>query len=277
MQNLADNRFFQFYEKWLLKLEKIANELIQFIRSRNQTMTNDSQLKHLFCRATSHIKEFYTVKWAEARENCLPFFAPVWLTPLENSYLWVTGFQPSAVVFPLVDTMMNQPAPVAGTDPSLLFRVTPEQARSIEELKIRIKREEEKVNKQMQRIHRCWSVADRRREELVNLTMQVKGRINLNMLRVAEGNALWALAMRQFIVALENTMKGADCARLLALKGVLDVLTPMQCLEFLASFFLLQLRLRQWGKAKLIEGSAGGGAASPATADEETKVNNDKE
>ncbi|KAF2303111.1 hypothetical protein GH714_013859 [Hevea brasiliensis] len=38
--------------------------------------------------------------------------------------------------------------------------------------------------------------------------------------------------------------------RLRTLKGVLDVLSPLQCVEFLAGIDMLQILLRQWGKKR---------------------------
>jgi hypothetical protein len=45
-------------------------------------------------------------------------------------------------------------------------------------------------------------------------------------------------------------MKAADCVRLRTLKGVLDVLSPLQCVDFLAATTMLQIQLRQWGKRR---------------------------
>nr|XP_009773805.1 PREDICTED: TGACG-sequence-specific DNA-binding protein TGA-2.1-like [Nicotiana sylvestris] len=49
----------------------------------------------LVIKMTTHHKDYYTVKWAAAHEDILSFFNPVWLSPLENAYLWVTGWKPS--------------------------------------------------------------------------------------------------------------------------------------------------------------------------------------
>ncbi|KAF2303087.1 hypothetical protein GH714_013694 [Hevea brasiliensis] len=46
-------------------------------------------------------------------------------------------------------------------------------------------------------------------------------------------------------------MKAVDCVRLKTLKGVLDVLSPLQCVEFLAGIGMLQILLRQWGKKRV--------------------------
>ncbi|KAF2303094.1 hypothetical protein GH714_013715 [Hevea brasiliensis] len=44
--------------------------------------------------------------------------------------------------------------------------------------------------------------------------------------------------------------ESVDCLRLRTLKGVLDVLNPLQCVEFLTGISMLQILLRQWGKKR---------------------------
>ncbi|XP_028769778.1 protein DOG1-like 4 [Neltuma alba] len=154
---------------------------------------HDVNVQHLVNTATSHIKQYYTEKWAEAREDVLPFFAPTWLTPLENASSWITGWKPSMVF----------------------------------------------------RLFRSLATAsfDHKMVELAKLSSR------------AEGSGTGVAAAREVEVAvkgvldgLERTMKGADCVRLKTLKGLLDLLTPLLCVEFLAAVLALQLRLRQWGK-----------------------------
>ncbi|KAI4297442.1 hypothetical protein L6164_037333 [Bauhinia variegata] len=248
--------FSEFYEKWVLKLEEIVLELVQAIRARNQIMIADSKLQALLSKAVSHLKQFYTTKWDIAKQDCIPFFAPTWLTPLEISYLWVTDFKPSNTVFPIINSMRIPPL---GGMALPLFLMTPDQARQIEKLRIKTMMEEEKVERQIQRIYMCWSVTERRMEELTQLGLDVIDQHN-GLLIVAQITTQMELEIKQIVDALENAIKRADCVRLVALKGLHDILNPMQYLDFLASFLSQQLRLRQWGK------TIDGGAAGPVTA-----------
>ncbi|KAJ6707182.1 hypothetical protein OIU85_027525 [Salix viminalis] len=58
------------------------------------------------------------------------------------------------------------------------------------------------------------------------------------------------VALKGLMAGLEKVMKAADCVRLRTLKGVLDVLTPLQCVNFLAATSMLQIQIRQWGKRR---------------------------
>ncbi|KAF2303132.1 hypothetical protein GH714_014052 [Hevea brasiliensis] len=65
------------------------------------------------------------------------------------------------------------------------------------------------------------------------------------------GEGLVQVALKGVMVGLERVMKAADCVRLRTLKGVLDVLSPLQCVEFLAGIGMYQILLRQWGKKRV--------------------------
>jgi len=58
------------------------------------------------------------------------------------------------------------------------------------------------------------------------------------------------VAVKEVLAGLERVMKASDCVRLKTLKGVLDLLTPMQSVDFLAANITTLLRFNQWGKKK---------------------------
>ncbi|KAI9086154.1 hypothetical protein K1719_031875 [Acacia pycnantha] len=228
MKSQVQDRFHDFHHTWLSKLEEILHHLIHRTQLVVLTHPNDVvNLQHLVNTTTSHIKHYYTVKWAEAREDVLPFFAPTWHTPLENACSWITGWKPS-MVFRLLRSLNTAS-----------FGVSEEQARKIEQLRVRMRMEEEKVEREMERLQ--MAMADHKMVELAKLSSRGV---------VAGGEVEVAATVKGVLDGLERAMKGADCVRLKTLKGVLDVLTPLQCVEFLAAVLAWQLRLRQWGTKK---------------------------
>lgn len=227
----VQHSFSEFYHTWLSKLQHILPQLIHASNS-NQTKedaVNDQDLKALMIsKVTAHLKEYYSVKWASAHEDVLPFYSPPWLTPLEIAYFsWLTGWKPSAAF-------------------RLLGSLTEEQRRKIEEVRARVRAEEAKVEREMERLQ--VAMADRKMVELAKMS----GR---RWRRPREGgdehvDGMVEVAVKGVMGGLDKVMKGADCVRLKALKGTLDVLTPSQSLEFLAALITLHLRLRQWNQCK---------------------------
>ncbi|KAJ1402171.1 hypothetical protein SESBI_28270 [Sesbania bispinosa] len=232
MKNTVVEKFSDFYEKWIWKVEEILHQLLEVSKQRKEVVKTEQELQALVSKATSHIKEYYTVKWGAAHEDVLVFFSPTWVTPLENAYMWMTGWKPS-LVFRLLKK-----------GPTM----TEEQQKKVEELRKRIRMEEDKVERDMER--QQVAMAD---PKIVDLAKQ-SGR---SMKLVGEGDAaatgvdgLVDVALKGVFAGLERVMKASDCVRLKALKGVLDVLGPMQSVEFLVAFIAMQLRLRQWGKKR---------------------------
>ncbi|KDP21106.1 hypothetical protein JCGZ_21577 [Jatropha curcas] len=194
------------------------------------------QLQDLVSKVTQHYKEYYTIKWALAREDVLAFFSPIWVTPLENAYSWITGWKPSAV-FKLVDSMRTSRVP----GPSLT-ELTQEQVGQIQELRVKIRLEEEKVEREMER--QQVAIADRKMIELLRLVVRVKNGEQVSL--QVEGRV--QVALKGVMGGLEKVMKAADCVRLRTLKGLLDLLNPFQCVEFLAGICMLQIQISQSGK-----------------------------
>ncbi|KAK7290391.1 hypothetical protein RIF29_04786 [Crotalaria pallida] len=233
--NPVAEKFSEFYEKWVKKLEEILHQLLEM--SKKIVSSNDKseqELQDLVSKVTTHIKEYYSVKWGAANEDVLVFFSSPWLSPLENAYLWVTGWKPSAV-FKLLESLKM----ISN------FAMTEEQERKIELLRSRIKMEEEKVESEMER--QQVALADRKMVELAKACSRARNGGGGGG-GGGDVDAVVEVAMKGLLAGLEKIMKASDCVRLKTLKGVLDLLTPMQCVHFLAANIAMQLRLRQWGK-----------------------------
>ncbi|KAK3027917.1 hypothetical protein RJ639_040600 [Escallonia herrerae] len=137
---------------WVRQLEEILQVLL--IVSKDHGNSHEA----LVAKLTTHHKDYYTAKWAAAHEDVLAFFSPVWLSPLENAYLWITGWKPS-MAFRLIESRRQTGLPGAS-----LADMTEEQLKRIEALRVKIRVEEEKVEREMER--QQVSMADRGMVEL---------------------------------------------------------------------------------------------------------------
>ncbi|XP_057791335.1 protein DOG1-like 4 [Salvia miltiorrhiza] len=211
MKTLVEHKFSDFYKKWMAQLEDLLELLLVAVKEPPQ---EPGCAVAAISKVTAHHKEYYKFKWAAAHDDVLAFFSgPVWLSPLETAHLWITGWKPSAA-FRLLR------AACGGA-------VTEEQVRKIELLRVRMKAEEERVEREMERLQ--VAVADRNAVEMVR------------------GKAAAAAAVGGFLGGLERVMKMADCVRLRTLKGLLEILSPMQSVHFLATNSLFQIRVRKFG------------------------------
>ncbi|KZV40032.1 hypothetical protein F511_12427 [Dorcoceras hygrometricum] len=163
MNGQVAQKFSDYYEKWMSQLEDLVKIFLLLSRDCHQ----EAGFETIVNKFTAHHKELYMIKWSLAHEDVLAFFNPIWLSPLENAYLWVTGWKPS-MAFRLVDTLSKSDRQCGGS----LRGMTEEQAKMIEALKVKIGLEEEGVEREMER--QQVSVADRKIVELVKLEIQAK-------------------------------------------------------------------------------------------------------
>lgn len=229
MTTQFEERFSEFFEKWVCQLEQVQHQLLK-LSKQDALLHNEAELQALVSKVTTLHKEYYTAKWAAAHQDVLAFFCPVWSSPLEKAFSWLTGWKPS-----MLFQLMRK---------TLLGNVSEQQLKKIEELRLKIRFEEERVEREMER--QQVAMADQKMVELARLTARVRNGGGA----VAEVEGLVDVAMKVMLSGLERVMKAADCVRLKALKGVLDLLTPLQCVEFLAATGMVQIRLRQWGRKR---------------------------
>ncbi|WCJ27217.1 Protein DOG1-like 4 [Euphorbia peplus] len=232
MKNNVEEKFTLFYEKWISQLE---DYLLQLRHLSIHHQNDDVKLQALVSNVTQHYKEYYTVKWALAVEDVLPFFHPIWSTPLENAYSWVTGWKPSAV-FKLLDSVRAGPGLGAS-----LAGLSQEQLRKIQVLRGKVRMEKEKVEMEMER--QQVAVAERKMVELARLIFRVK-----NGDEATKVEQLVKIALNGVLGGLVKVMKMADCVRLRTMKGTLDILSPIQSVDFLAMISMLHIQIRQSGK-----------------------------
>ncbi|KAG9140573.1 hypothetical protein Leryth_016064 [Lithospermum erythrorhizon] len=256
----VEQKFSDFHEKWICKLEDLFQQLLlsvnvhKRIQSEHVLPPENNNYTALVNKLTTHHKEYYTIKWAAAHVNVVAFFAPVWLTPLENSYMWITGWKPS-MFLKLLDSLIMQNQHQICTSRGSLVDLSEEQLKNIESLRLKIKNEEGRVEREVER--QQVAIADPNMVELAKLV----SRTCMNTINIDESGCtmskvggLVEVAMKNVMSGLEKVMKMADCVRLKTLKGVLDILSPEQSVHFLAATSLIQIQMRKWGKQRDVNG-----------------------
>ncbi|CAK7350409.1 unnamed protein product [Dovyalis caffra] len=228
MESEVGERFSEFFEKWVCQLDEYLKLLLRVsTESVVHDVCDQSELQTLASKVTQHYKDYFSVKWSLAHEDVLAI----------NAFSWVTGWKPSTI-FEIIDSVRKNRVPGLS-----LAGLTQEQLRKIEELRVKIRLQEEKVEREMER--QQMAMADRKMLELARFTGRVQDSETMDRV-----DGLVEVALKGVMAGLEKVMKAADCVRLRTLKGVLDVLSPLQCVDFLAATSMLQIQLRKWGKKR---------------------------
>lgn len=80
-----------FLESWVIRQEQFLNELIVAQETFDEE-SQESDIEDLISRVLAHYQEYYEEKSRMTYRNVFRVFSPTWFSPLERSFLWITGF-----------------------------------------------------------------------------------------------------------------------------------------------------------------------------------------
>ncbi|XP_059655203.1 protein DOG1-like 4 [Cornus florida] len=256
--------FDKFFESWLVEQNRNLQELVSAsTNNHNQSSTTttespqgdqhrDRALPALINRVVLHYEQYYEAKASWANHNVLPMLSPPWLSSLEDTYLWIGGWRPSMAFHLLYSKSGLQfEARLAefflGFPSGDLGYLCPTQLYQVNELQIKTLREErettEKMAKQQETVantsmvnlsHVASDLMRSDQESTQERVEETKDRVRVEVAHKKEG--------------LGEVLHRADDLRLRTLKGVIDILTPIQAVHFLIAAAELHLRLHDWGK-----------------------------
>ncbi|CAA0839406.1 transcription factor-related [Striga hermonthica] len=214
-----EHNFSDFHKEWMAELEKLV-----------ESDRDESIPKSRLDKLTAHHKAYYTRKWAAAEEDIAAFYAAEWLNPFEKARMWVTGWKPSSAL-QLAESM----------------KLSDEQRHKMARVRAEIKTEEEKVESEMRSLHNV-ATADPEMLELMRMGMEADR--SGSPTAMAEVDKMVDEALKMLKGRLLKLMKMADCARLKALKGVLDVVGPVHGLTYFTSVSIFLIGLRNLGEPR---------------------------
>uniref|UniRef100_A0A7N0ZY22 DOG1 domain-containing protein n=1 Tax=Kalanchoe fedtschenkoi TaxID=63787 RepID=A0A7N0ZY22_KALFE len=279
IRNGASERetFHKFFECWLVEQNQFLHSLISASKhlstapapapSRHRDDSNgritDSELRQLIDRVTRHYEDYYRVKSRCAKQDVFTMLSPSWLSSLESAFLWMGGWRPTMAFHLLYSKSgMQLEAALAdlirGLSTGDLADLSPSQLSRIDELQRRTIREEKLLTERMAAHQE--TVADHEMVELsqaVTEMLQSGGGGGDEDARVDMEERVES-TLKPKEEGLEAIVEEADDLRLRTLKGILEVLTPVQAVHFLIAAAELHLRLHEWGKKK--DAGAVGGA-----------------
>ncbi|KAG5582795.1 hypothetical protein H5410_053422 [Solanum commersonii] len=216
-----DNCFEVFLEGWLIRQEQFLNELVVAQDTFDDQESQENDMRDLISRVLAHYQEYYEEKSRMTHRNVFRAFSPTWFSPLERSFLWITGFNPG-LIFNLVTDSVND--------------LSEHQVQRLNWLKHETKAEERERD--------LTTVADLARR----VGMQVIYTNNINTeIEEVDGN------IDQLKTALENVVTDADRLRTRTAERVVGLLNPLQSLKFLSAVGQLQLRVRMIGMEREAE------------------------
>ncbi|KAL4281315.1 hypothetical protein GQ457_03G034710 [Hibiscus cannabinus] len=217
--SIAQN-FASFFNGWLVRLERFHERLVQAL---NEDDIQHQQLESLIQQVLSHYEQYLVEKSTAAREQVLLFYSPPWLTSFEKALLWVGGFKP----FLLFKLLANS-----------VTELTPEQGEAIERVKCETRREERELTQDSATIQESLAALP-----LLKLVRRYGGRIDGELSELES-------AMENMKVEMLRALERADKLRRTTVRKLLQTLSPVQTVKFLAASAEFQLTVRKRGMQK---------------------------
>ncbi|KAK9057588.1 hypothetical protein SSX86_022424 [Deinandra increscens subsp. villosa] len=249
-KNTPPQIFQRFFNRWLDELDTQLQQLVS-AANHHRDYDNSVNLRQLIDKSVRQYAEFYTMKSVAAKGDVISVFSPVWLTSLEDTFLWIAGWRPTTAIHLLYskagiqfETKLEDLAPVFAS--SDLGDLSFNQISLVDKLHKKTIREERKITEKMAKLQE--SAADR---PMVGLSNAVS-----DMMRNEDGDGgeesdrKVESTMEPKKDALEKLLNMADDLRMETLRGVIEILTPIQAVYFLIAAAELHLRLHDWGLKK---------------------------
>ncbi|KAL9664127.1 hypothetical protein QQ045_019524 [Rhodiola kirilowii] len=257
--------FHKFFECWLIEQNQYLHSLTSVSKhlktwsaaparpsnGSNGVRITESDLRQLIDRVTRHYEDYYRVKSRCAKQEVLKMMSPSWLSSLENAFLWMGGWRPTMAFHLLYSKSGIQlEASLADmirgliTTTGDLADLSPSQLNRIDKLQRSTIREEREVSEKMATHQE--TVADK---DMVELSQAVTEMVE-NGGGEEEAGGMEERVLKPKEEGLEEIVERGDELRLRTLKGILEVLTPVQAVHFLIAAAELHLRLHDWGKKR---------------------------
>ncbi|XP_031119386.1 protein DOG1-like 4 [Ipomoea triloba] len=220
--SVVGEAFTAFYHGWLLNQDAIFEQLESFLAAAPD---DDEQCSGLVGRVLAHYQEYYAEKTKAAEEDVFVFFAAPWMSRLEQSFLWLSGFKPSMLLW-VVESSMGGGA------------LTEEQWCKVGMLRAETARVENAISKAMASAQETVAAPPmlgllKREEELVD----------------GEVSQLDAV-MGDLKQSMGRLMGNADALRGSTASKILEILKPKQAVKFLTAVMRCQREARRWGLYK---------------------------
>ncbi|XP_059664206.1 protein DOG1-like 1 [Cornus florida] len=202
--------FNRFYQTWLDDLRNLVDELAKAPKQPTDDEQNQNLLQ-LVQDTMAHYTEYYRIKSLAARHDVFSVFANPWSTSLERSLHWIGGCRPTTVfhiVYTESSSLFNSRFNdiINGIHTGDLGDLSPGKLQQVSDLQCETVRQENSITKDLSELQEG-----------------------------AVGLLLPDLASHGNTKALVEILQKADDLRLTTLKREVELLTPLQAVEFLTA------------------------------------------
>ncbi|KAJ4981520.1 hypothetical protein NE237_032357 [Protea cynaroides] len=234
-----EDRCHSCFKSWVIQQELDLQELLQAL---SQHSNEEDKLRMVVDKSIQHFQKYNEKRTMLAKHDAPSFFSPSWCTSFENSFLWIAGCRPSLsirLLYALCGSELQAQLGefLEGIRRGNLAELSARQLSLVNDLHCKTIREEDKLSSKMASLQE--EIAD---QPLALMAVE-SNRVGDNserVDRVIDGHAL----------ALAAILEDADKLRLVTLKELTNILTPLQAVDLLVATRKLHLSIHEWGKKR---------------------------
>ncbi|KAK6119730.1 hypothetical protein DH2020_046523 [Rehmannia glutinosa] len=242
MENSDKIREHCLYKEWMSLQEQELSQLLNRSLNLNKTtadVDSDAEIGALVDKITQHFQDYVDSRRRLAGRDVSAFFSPSWCTTLENSMLWIAGCRPSSffsLVYALcgadIDKKLSQY--FQGFNSPNHSPLSSSQLISIDNLQRRTIAEEEKLSSRVASLQ----------QEMADMPLALIAR---NSGPICEHNSDVRENIGKVEQAMASAMEEADQLRLNTFKELIQILKPVQAVEYIIATKKLRLCVQSWG------------------------------
>ncbi|WMV15837.1 hypothetical protein MTR67_009222 [Solanum verrucosum] len=217
-------------------LELLHNSNSSSSSTCNTSVSSDFNLKQLIEKSIKHFQEYIDTRRHLAGSDVTAYLAPTWCTTLESSMLWISGCRPSSYIR-LLYAMSGKEFEshlsnyIQGNRSGHLSGLLTVQLNSVDELQRKTIRQEDQLSNKLASLQ----------EEIADQPFSIIANEVGNLEEALDRHAKF----------LMNVVEEADKLRMETLKElVINILSPLQAVDFLIASKKLHLCVNAWGKTR---------------------------
>ncbi|XP_060195270.1 protein DOG1-like 1 [Lycium barbarum] len=230
---------------WMSLQHEELTELEHAVAQAKNGLKDEHELRQLIQKIVNHFQDYTNNRTLLARNDVSPFFAPATCTTLENSVLWIAGCRPSSFIrFTYALSGMDVESHIIDFLEGKrigghLGELTGKQMSMIDELHGKTIREERKLSTKLASLQE--DIVD---QPLVEKMKKKGGGENDDEYENADE------ALEEHSQLMAGVMEEADELRMKTLKEIVNILEPVQAVEYLAAAKRIRFCVQQWGKKR---------------------------
>ncbi|XP_049384140.1 protein DOG1-like 3 [Solanum stenotomum] len=209
----------------------------------NTSVSSDYNLKQLIEKSIKHFQEYIDTRRHLAGSDVTAYLAPTWCTTLESSMLWISGCRPSSYIR-LLYAMSGKEFEshlsnyIQGNRSGQLSGLLTVQLNSVDELQRKTIRKEDQLS------NKLASLQEEIADQPFSIIANEVGNLGEICYEAEE-------ALDRHAKFLMNVVEEADKLRMETLKEmVINILSPLQAVDFLIASKKLHLCVNAWGKTR---------------------------